>query len=230
MMLPARRALTMAVVVAVVTLPAPFLASACGGDSGGSDPGGSAAPVTAVSSRAPAPLPSALTEEWVNYAYGFSFKHPDGLLVYDDADFIERDDAVFALALEPDSEMRSAYGLGEEHDVQLRILVRPVNPFYKDLDSEGTAQQMTTDLQDDLSALAGLDASSVVPVDIDGFVGGQIAYSYDTDAGRRDTWRLTLTSPFIDYQLDIEAESPADLADRLEPVWTEIVNSLKTEQ
>jgi hypothetical protein len=230
MMMPARRALAMAVVVAAVTLPAAFLASACAGDSGGSSPDTSAAPVVAVSSGAPSPLPSALTEESYYYSYGFSFKHPDGLLVYDDADFIERDDAAYALVLEPDSEMRSTYGLGEEHDAQLRILVRPVNPFYKGLDSEATAQQMIIDLQDELSALANLDASSVEPVDIDGFVGAQIAYSYDTDAGRRDMWRLRLTSPFIDNQLDIEAESPVDLADRLEPVWTEIVNSLKTEQ
>ena len=59
--------------------------------------------------------------------------------------------------------------------------------------------------------------------------GHRSAYSVrHSETAATDTWTLTLVEPESDYRLEVQATSPADAADRLEPVWTEVINSFTT--
>lgn len=219
---PARRTSALAVAVTVVVLTV-LAASACGGAADG----GPASTATA-SPGGPSPIPSALTETYASETYGFGFAYPSGFTVAVDPEFVQSDIAVSSLALLPTPQTTDAFGLAGGNSVRLVVLVSEKTPSWQDLDSDGVAQTMIAGMQDYLASLDGLDSTGVEPTDIDGFACAQVAYSYDTETGRDDTWTLTLVEPDGDYRLEVQATSPADVADRLEPVWTEIVNSFTT--
>lgn len=216
---PARRPSALAAVL--VLLLAVLAASACGGSAGGE----TAAPAATAS---PSPLPSALTETYTSQTYGFAFDYPSGFAVTVQPKFVQSTIAVFSLALLPTDATTQAFGLAGGNSVRLVVLVSEKTPSWQDVDSEGVAQAMTAGMQDYLASLDDLDSTGVEPTDIDGFAGAQAAYSYDTETGREDTWTLTLVEPESDYRLEVQATSPADAADRLEPVWTEVINSFTT--
>ncbi len=213
-----RRPAFVAAVVTVVLLVLVAVAG-CGGESTGGGTGGGA------SSSA---IPTALTETYTSKTYGFSFQYPSGFEVRVEPDFIQSQSDVFDLALLPTAATAEQFGFAEGNSVRLVVLVHKKSENWQGLDSDGVAQQMIVSIQDALSSLDGLDSTGVEPTDIDGFNAAQIAYSYDTDSGRDDTWLLTLVEPEGDYRLEVQATSPADVAGQLEPVWTAVINSFTT--
>lgn len=220
---PVRRTSALAAAVVVVALVG-LGAGACGG----SAEGVSATSAATALPGGPSPIPSGLTETYASETYGFGFQYPSGFTVTVQPEFVQSDIAVFSLALLPTSETTDAFGFDGGNSVRLVVLVSEKTPSWQDVDSDRVAQAMTAGMQDYLASLDGLDSTGAEPTDIDGFAGAQAAYSYDTESGREDTWTLTLVEPDGDYRLEVQATSPADVADLLEPVWTEVINSFTT--
>ena len=219
-----RRSAFSAAVLAVALIVLVAGLSACGGSSadGGTGSGGDGSPGAASA------IPTALTETYTSNTYGFEFQYPAGFEVQVEPDYIQSETDVFDLALVPTAETAEQFGFPEGNSVRLVVLVHKKSDSWQDVDSDGVAQQMIVSIQDYLSALDGLDATGVEPTDVDGFAAAQIAYSYDTDNGREDTWLLTLIEPEGDYRLEVQATSPAEFADLLEPAWTAVINSFTT--
>jgi len=223
----ARRRPAVAAAAVVIVLLA--LAAALGGCAGSGGSGAdTASPAATASPGGPSPIPSALTETYTSETYGFSFEYPSGFEVQVEPDFIESQTDVFDLALLPTTATADAFGFAEGNSVRLVAMVNEKTQSWLDVDSDGVAQQMIVSIQDHLASLDDLDSTGVEPTDIDGFAAAQVAYSYDTEAGREDTWLLQLIEPDGDYRLEVQATSPAEVADRLEPVWTEVINSFTT--
>lgn len=200
--------------------------AACGASGGSSNP--STRPSATTTPGSPAPIPSALSETYSNATYGFAFQYPSGFTVEEDPDFLTGEGTVFDLALVPTAASAEAYGLPGGGAVRMAVWVYEMDDAWRGLDVSQIVTKSKGVFDDYFATLDNVKPTAVERVEIDGFFGAQVAYSYDKITRRDDFWTLFLFTSASDYRLEVSASSPVADADRMEPVFTEVINSFTT--